>query len=359
MTPNITEIQKGQGQKTTTIFGELTIFDTSNSELPENFIYDIAFDKNDNIWVGSWSNGIAVFDGNVWKNFNTSNSNIPNDTIYTIVADSKNHIWCGTRNGLAKFDGSSWAVYKPENSPMQVPFVRNIGIDKENTIWFSCGNVLEGGLMTFDGKNWELYTPENSILPCRAIDKILIDENNVKWVGTTQYQGTGGLVRIKGKTWDLYNKSNSIMPYNSVESLASDGFGNIWIGHRASFFLTDSLEGALIKVNENGLVWSKHNPSNSGESSNRVRELAGDRNGYIWVATGVDHSFDYNISVYNGNKWLVLSSIDTINFKRLCIFDIEVDHNNNIWFATGKGLYLLKPKSLDSIFNDSNMRVFD
>lgn len=70
------------------------------------------------------------------------------------------------------------------------------------------------------------------------------------------------------------------------------------------------------------------------------------------MATSVDNGFDYNISVYNGHKWIVLTSIDTVNFNRLYVVDIEVDHNNNIWFATGKGLYLLKPTSLYSIFNE-------
>jgi ligand-binding sensor domain-containing protein len=50
--------------------------------------------------------GFAKFDGVNWTVYNTSNSGLPNNRIWAIAIDGQGNKWIGTYGGgLAKFDG--------------------------------------------------------------------------------------------------------------------------------------------------------------------------------------------------------------------------------------------------------------
>ena len=55
-----------------------------------------------------------------WTIYNTSNSNLPFNWIFTIVIDAQGNKWIGTAGGLAKFDGVNWTIYNTSNS--NLPF---------------------------------------------------------------------------------------------------------------------------------------------------------------------------------------------------------------------------------------------
>src|SRR4030095_434692 len=85
-----------------------TIYNTSNSPIPENAVRCIAIDGNGVKWIGT-DFGLASFDDVTWTIYQTSNSNLPDNSIRSLAIDHQNSIWVGTFNGgLAKFDGSSW-----------------------------------------------------------------------------------------------------------------------------------------------------------------------------------------------------------------------------------------------------------
>jgi ligand-binding sensor domain-containing protein len=342
----------------TTPFGEWELYDSSNSQLPGNDLRSIAADSTDRIWTGTWSKGVVMFNGSEWKIYNSTNSAIPNDTIQDIAVDKLNTIWIATQNGIAKFDGAAWHAYTQANAPLPVRHTRAIACDTNINVWIGCGNVDTGGLLRFDGVTWTQYSTGNSILPCRAVNTIVVDKNNDLWVGTTQFQGNGGLVRFDGNVWTEYDKLNSIMPYNCVDCLCPDSKGNIWVGTSAIFYYsTESLEGALLKVNIAGNNWKVCNPSESGHASNRITTVTVDTNGYTWVATSVDVVqtstyiifFDYTISVYDGSKWIAISEIDTLLRHTYCPQSV-VDKHNNIWFATDRGLLKISPQNLETLF---------
>jgi ligand-binding sensor domain-containing protein len=66
-------------------------------------------------WNSWWR--IAKFDGINWTVYNTSNSGLPNDWVWAIAIDLEGNKWIGTLGGgLAKFDGINWTVYNTSNS---------------------------------------------------------------------------------------------------------------------------------------------------------------------------------------------------------------------------------------------------
>jgi ligand-binding sensor domain-containing protein len=61
--------------------------------------------------------GLAKFDGVNWTVYNTSNSGLPYNYVFAIAIDGQGNKWIGTNGGgLAKFDGVNWTVYNTSNS---------------------------------------------------------------------------------------------------------------------------------------------------------------------------------------------------------------------------------------------------
>jgi len=79
--------------------------------------------------------GLAKFTGTTWTVYNTSNSGLPDNWVFSIVIDSIGNKWIGTGGGLAKFDGTTWTVFTTSNSGLPSNYIESIAIeDSENMI---------------------------------------------------------------------------------------------------------------------------------------------------------------------------------------------------------------------------------
>jgi surface antigen len=172
-----------------------------NSGLPSNYVFAIAIDGGGNKWIGTipyWNGstyvggGLSRFDGVNWTVYNTSNSGLPDNRVTTIVIDIQGNKWIGTYGGgLAKFDGVNWTVYNTSNSGLPDNLVARIVIDIQGNKWIG---TYGGGLAKFDGVNWTVYNTSNSGLPDDGVNAIAIYGGGNKWIGTYG----GGLAKFDG-----------------------------------------------------------------------------------------------------------------------------------------------------------------
>jgi ligand-binding sensor domain-containing protein len=216
--------------------GGLTEFDGSNWVAWDQQDYDelrcIAIDQMDTKWIGTFY-GLLRFDGEHWTDYDTSNSDLPHNYVNCIAIDDSGKVWVGTDGGLAVFNGSSWTIYNRSNSGLPWDIVSCIAIDQFDDKWIGTGgpwaarysNRSGKGLAKYDGSNWTVYDTSNSGLPSDEITCLAMDDFGNKWIGTT-----AGLVRFNGTLWDVYDESNSGLPSDDIWSLAVDAFGNKWIG---------------------------------------------------------------------------------------------------------------------------------
>lgn len=171
-----------------------TTYNTSNSGISSNNIYQIVIDSHGNKWIAT-NEGLNMFDGTTWTTYNTSNSGIANDYINQIVIDSDGNKWIGTNSGLCKFDGKTWTTYDTGNSGIAGNNVMNITIDSQGNKWLSSGfiiprNVTSGprelgvGISKFDGLLWTKYNTKNSWITGNETYQIAIDPQGNKWIGT-------------------------------------------------------------------------------------------------------------------------------------------------------------------------------
>ena len=166
---------------------------------------------------------MAKFDGTNWTVYNTSNSGLPNNYVCSLAIDGSGNKWIGTNGGLAKFDGTNWTVYNTSNSGLPDNSVHSITIDESGNKWIGTVMAVWQNLMAQIGLFIILQIPVCRII---HVHSIAIDGSGNKWIGTFG----GGLAKFDGTNWTVYNTSNSGLPDNDVSSLAIDGSGNKWIG---------------------------------------------------------------------------------------------------------------------------------
>jgi hypothetical protein len=204
-----------------------TVYDTSNSGLPDDHVRAIAIDPGGVKWFGTATGGVASFDGTTWTVYDASNSGLPANWVHAITIDSDGLRWFATEGGAARFDGTAWIVYDTANSGLPDNAVRSIAMDHDGVMWFG---TYSAGIASFDGFTWTVYDSTNSGLPENWVEAIVIDSDGAKWFGT----GPGGTVaRFDGEAWQHYSEWNSPLPGTSVLTISIEPDGTKWFGTEA------------------------------------------------------------------------------------------------------------------------------
>lgn len=148
------------------------------------------------LWIGTScglvrmekSTGVTVL-------YNTDNSQLPNNWIKCIAVDAQGIKWIGTRwGGLSRFDGTSFTNYNPHNSPLPGPTISGITIDQNGNKWMTISN---SGLVKFDGTTWTVYNTSNSGIASNGLTCIDSDNGNNLWIGSWDK----GLLKFDGTSF--------------------------------------------------------------------------------------------------------------------------------------------------------------
>jgi len=94
--------------------GEWSLRENPNYLSPES----LAADNNGNLWLGSLSDGIQVFDGGSWSTIDTTTSDLSSNHIKALAVDGNGRVYAGTSYGLSVWDGSNWTNYRMDNADL-------------------------------------------------------------------------------------------------------------------------------------------------------------------------------------------------------------------------------------------------
>jgi ligand-binding sensor domain-containing protein len=81
-------------------------FVSSDSGIPLDCIISLAAENMGGIWIGTQNYGFVEFDGINSSVFNTTNSLLPSNYVQSILVDINDNKWLGTRKGLAVYNRS-------------------------------------------------------------------------------------------------------------------------------------------------------------------------------------------------------------------------------------------------------------
>ena len=284
---------------------DFTAYNVDNSELPINTLQDIYIDENDKLWIASFGNGLATFDGTAFE------SKIPNidekdvNILSGICSDGNENIMLVAANYLIKYDKSIFTnVVISDNTPISCP-INKIMVDKNNRKLIATNSEF----CVRETNQW------SDVLQNRRSADIAVDKNDTIFVATNW-----GLFKKVGEEWTNYTSENSIIKDNDIYCVTADTNDVIWFSPKDKGIQAYK-NGKIITVDYANLC------------SLTITELFTDSKGYIWAG-----SYRQGISYYKDSSWHTYD-IDLENPDDfLYIRDIVEDQNGTIWIATMDGV---------------------
>ncbi|MDH5367707.1 MAG: ATP-binding protein [Cyclobacteriaceae bacterium] len=335
----------------------LLIFDKSKNEfnhkklyLKNNNITSIVMNSDSSLWVGSWFNGLYIFNYNShsfinYKNSDSDNSSISSNRIMNIIEDDCGNKWIGTNNnGLNYFDQKNtlfeYKKHKNNNiNSLSNNFVRCFAEDRDGNYWVGTSG---GGLNKFNIKDKSVkhftYSGNNyKSISNDAIRNLVIDRQGDIWIGTN---GSGlDVFHENSQTFEHYihNMSDSSsISSNFIQTMTILKNGNIMIGTREGLNEFDMKTQTFHRI-------TFLNSETSPLISNTIWSFLEDRNGHYWIGT------QKGLVVFNPQthlyKYFLNDKNDNSSINNNYIKTIHEDQSGNIWLGTYAGLDLFIPEN--------------
>ena len=221
--------------------GGISYFDNqtkkiTNNKIPSNgkVILSLLKDSKDNLWVGTYDNGLSVLNKNskpVAHYVNGSSpANISGTSVFALMESSDKSIWAGIDDGGVDVIKDGVIVNRFKHSITDTSHslsnndVRALYQDKTGDIWIGTFDGLN--LYNATNKTFTHFKTYNSGLTNNVISCIFEDSKSNLWVGTFG----GGLNLYNKKTHKLsaYTFPDNTIYYH-ISGIVEDLFGFLWV----------------------------------------------------------------------------------------------------------------------------------
>jgi hypothetical protein len=260
--------------------GSITHYNTSNSSLPGNFINQLAFDKEGNLWasLGNGEGDQLFYRGlckiELLNDTATQFTSIPaggngQSTAYPtdMIVDNNNNVWLsyyghpasqrqGVVPALSKYNGTTWTHYNYQNSNLPSLTIKALAMDNEGNVYTLNDPVYSSGtgsLVRFNGLNSVLLpVPAAWVGSSYWGTDLKIDKENLIWISSSK--GVASYQR-SSQTWTLYDAQNSLFP-KYYSNAYSHYVGSIVIDSDNTKYFNSANDSpgkdGIVMYNENG-----------------------------------------------------------------------------------------------------------
>jgi ligand-binding sensor domain-containing protein len=172
--------------------GTKQFYTKENSGLPDDYITALAEDRHGNIWIGTRTQGVVVYDQNgQWRTYQAdgTENGLVDNWVTTILIDDQDRVWIGTeRHGVSMLspDGH-WTTYNVPSWGMQSDLnyddkeINAFAMDEQGRLWIGTSDALFA--LEADG-NWIAYTQSNSSLRPDYVKALTVDRSERLWIAT-------------------------------------------------------------------------------------------------------------------------------------------------------------------------------
>jgi signal transduction histidine kinase/ligand-binding sensor domain-containing protein/DNA-binding response OmpR family regulator len=320
------------------------MFDAAKPEsVPGDFIQSLHVDRQNRLWVGTASAGVAMFDKATERfiRYPAGPKGAHESTAMALASDVGGGLWVGTLAGLNFIDslrGTVRAAPRDASLPAGAPQhqIRSLLVDHNGTLWIGSN----GGLARRDAASGKI----EAVLPSdgSAIDAVLSIAENERGqiVFGTLKSGVGIIDTVSRSTRLLkFDKVASVVNIKAVAHIAPGRWWAASYGGGVIEFDPDSSYNRRIG-HQAGVTTSL--------GSDRVAALLRDRSGLVWAANerGIDSYNPYNRAfetVFDGvgQPEIAVTAVmhDAFNRQWIALADQGVD----IIDADGKRTAALRP----------------
>jgi len=298
------------------------------------------------IWITTIGSGLIKYDVSQQKIsvFNTQNSHISSDVVFDIVKDKNGMIWIATAGGglnCLKEDGQFERSHEMlPNSPNMVGFRKKLLLD-DDFLWVG----TEGsGLYKMNIKNrsyihFSSLKGENRINSEAVID--LFKSNDDQIYIATDGEGLNVFDIQTSKMYSYTQQTNSFasLNSNSLRCFLGDRTGNIWIG---------TFNGGVNIYKPSKIRFDYNLPESVDERlpARSILSVLQTQNGQALVGTDGSGLYEFNNQKFN-TKPFIHNSGNKNSIGGNKVKTLFQDSQGNIWlgfFAGGLDLYDIKSK---------------
>ena len=288
------------------------LYDEKNG-LSSNKIISILCDFDQNIWAGTFADGVNFLKEKAFQTFNENTySTMP------IIQDQDSSIWVGYNCGGISIIDKRGIVLKEINVG-ENNCVRSLLTDGKGNVWVGTDGR---GIYIFDEKGIEKKQLDFNEDIIRVIFQ---DSKNKIWIGA--YSGVYQFDKKSGQKVLVDN-------YVDVGAIIEDTKGNIWCG---------SFNGIKI-YNQN------KSPKKELLKGSNARAIYEDKKGFVWIGT-----YGGGLKLFKNDE---LYSYDVkngeINQNISCIIE---DENGYLWMTSNNGIYKIERKSLENFSKDKSTLI--
>ena len=400
---NIWIATQGKGLMSYAPDGTLTTFNTSNSNILANQVYDMKTDHRGDYWLAC-QRSLVKFDGKDFIAYQTGLIESMGDMncMTYVLPEEDGTVWVGTKKqGLFKFANGEFTPVDIAPAPLLADnyMAFSMCVDKVGNVWSAGRQELlkidtENGwhsLFKLDGKSvpaqnriqavkddlqgnvWVALSMSDTCVVKLSPEGVVMEAftgtaHPILKAGTQRescfvsdlqgnvWWGTyAGLYRYNGKTWECYTTDNSPIPCNAITDLKVDSKGSLWgtVG-----FLGE--EGGVFKFD--GSAWTVYTTKNSPLPTTFAMCLDIDSKDRIWLHCrdrygNIGKDYGSGLTCFDGERWISYTTANS-DLPSNTIWDIAIDKYDNIWIGTAEmGLTCLDSDGTWTNYNTMNSGI--
>ncbi|AZQ62721.1 hypothetical protein EI427_10890 [Flammeovirga pectinis] len=220
-------------EKDETLFKHFSIEGDEVKEPGAYVVKSIAEDRFGNLLIGTYSEGLQVYDVKTRKRTEIKRgvkaTDLPSNHVWAIFTDSEGITWIGTLGGgIAKYDPVTKSIKKLKigyNIGSQ-EHIYHIFEDAQNNLWFS----TDGGIMIYNRRtdSWSPNLLNDLIEKDHNFNYVKgVYQDNLRhiWIATA-----AGLIKYlpERNEFKIYNQSDGI-PELPLQAITADNYGNLLV----------------------------------------------------------------------------------------------------------------------------------
>ncbi len=347
------------------------------SSISEDFVTSLFEDKSGFIWVGTYNNGLNVFDKRYqrfkhYKSDSSSNTSLFSNRIprsqRIMVEDNNGNIWLNTPDGFNKIDPVSGNV----EHHSEALFGQTIYDPHREVLWIGCQNLTQ-----YDpsGRATRSYDLPDTLA---SITSIVPGFPNLLWIGTTKGLYIFNISDNKFyRIHEIFNLQKPGAPewtYKPISCLYFDSKENLWIGIDKTIYilnagadtyselrydqneeyglLDENIKGiygnqsgnivvtyetqGITRINTNVNKFRRINgitEDPSGYGKKIARSILKDKTGTLWVGT-VSNGLSRILEERNQIKTYQADPADPHSINSNFITALFFDSNDRLWIGT-------------------------